>query len=81
LQVIQDRQAAGSLRIAFDQVNLIKGDTLQDDWLKHATVGTLDQPSDARMTRHVCIETGKCNDFAQGAVGWPVPGDGLRSSR
>lgn len=29
----------------------------EDDWLTNLTVGTLDQPSEARMTRHIYADT------------------------
>ncbi len=29
----------------------------EDDWLTNVTVGSLDQPEDARMTRHICADT------------------------
>ena len=29
----------------------------EDDWLTNVTVGTLDQTSEARMTRHICADT------------------------
>lgn len=29
----------------------------EDDWLTNVTVGSLDRPGDARMTRHICADT------------------------
>lgn len=29
----------------------------EDDWLTNVTVGSLDHPADARMTRHICADT------------------------
>ena len=29
----------------------------EDDWLTNVTVGSLDRPEDARMTRHICADT------------------------
>ena len=29
----------------------------EDDWLTNVTVGSLDHPSDAQMTRHICADT------------------------
>lgn len=29
----------------------------QDDWLTNVTVGSLDRPDEARMTRHICADT------------------------
>ena len=31
--------------------------TEEDDWLTNVTVGSLDNPGDARMTRHICADT------------------------
>jgi len=29
----------------------------EDDWLTNVTVGSLDRPNEARMTRHICADT------------------------
>ncbi len=29
----------------------------EDDWLTNVTVGSLDRPQDARVTRHICADT------------------------
>lgn len=29
----------------------------EDDWLTNLTVGSLDRPGAARMTRHICADT------------------------
>lgn len=29
----------------------------EDDWLTNVTVGSLDRPGEARMTRHICADT------------------------
>jgi hypothetical protein len=31
--------------------------TAEDDWLTNVTVGSLDNPEEARMTRHICADT------------------------
>lgn len=31
--------------------------TAEDDWLTNVTVGSLDNPAEARMTRHICADT------------------------